>query len=135
MLLEASALIAAVAFAVLTAYIVSTLIQVRKTTMELERLLGQVNAELPLLLRELRQTTEKVNLLAEQARDGVEHAAVFLHAVGDIGQTVQQMHGLVRGQGEHVLGRLGLLMTGLRAATAVIKERLSKSSGEPNGAR
>jgi len=134
MLIEIAGIIAALAFAVLVGYVVYTLIQVRKTLVELQIVLVHMNSQLPPLLKDLRLMTENVNALSEQARDGIDHASVFLHAVGAVGETVEQMHGLVRGQGEDLASRLFSVVAGVKAASAVVKERFSKSHDEPNGA-
>jgi uncharacterized protein YoxC len=134
MLIEIAGLIAAIAFAVLVGYVVYTLIQARKTLVELEVVLVQLNSQLPSLLKDLRLMTENVNALSEQARDGIDHASVFLHAVGSVGETVEQVHGLVRGQGEGLVSKLFSVVAGVKAASAVVKDRLSKSHDDCNGA-
>jgi len=134
MLLDIAGIIAAIAFAVLVGYVVYTLIQVRKTLVELHLVLEHLNAQLPSLLKDLRLMTENVQGLAEQARDGIDRASVFLHAVGAVGETVQQVHGLVRGQGEGFLSKVASLAAGIKAASAVVKDRLSKSRDDGNGA-
>jgi len=82
---EMAAVLVAIAFAVLVGYLVPMLIQVRKTVAESEQLLAKMNNELPPLIGELRAMSQRVNDLTEQARTGVEHAAVLLHAVGEVG--------------------------------------------------
>jgi hypothetical protein len=76
--------------AVLVGLLVPLLIQLRKPVAESEHLLIRMNAELPLLLQEMRATTENLNALVEHARGGVEHAA------GALGDTVQRVHGRCR---------------------------------------
>lgn len=134
MLIDIAGIIAALAFAVLVGYMVYTLIQVRKTLVELQIVLVHMNGQLPSLLKDLRLMTENVNALSEQARDGIDHASGFLHAVGAVGETVEQVHGLVRGHGEGLVSKLFSVMAGVKAASAVVKERLSKSYDERNGA-
>lgn len=134
MLIEIAGIIAALAFAVLVGYVVYTLIQVRKTLVELQIVLVHMNSQLPSLLKDLRLMTENVNALSEQARDGIDHASVFLHAVGSVGETVEQVHGLVRGQGEGLVSRLFSVVAGVKAASAVVKDRLLKSHDDRNGA-
>ncbi len=134
MLIEIAGIIAAIAFAVLVGYVVYTLIQVRKTLVELQVVLAHMNDQLPSLLKDLRLMTENVNALSEQARDGFDHASVFLHAVGAVGETVEQVHGLVRGQGEGIVSKMFSMVAGVKAASAVIKERFSKSQDDGNGA-
>jgi uncharacterized protein YoxC len=129
MIIEVAVLLGVIAFAVLVGYLIATLVEVRKTAVELEVLLNRINHELPSLLKEIRLMTENVNALTDQARAGVEHASVFLHAVGQVGETVQQVRGLVSGQ--NLLSRI---LSGVRAATAVVKERLAQSRGENDGA-
>ena len=134
MLIDIASLIAAIAFAVLVAYVVSTLIQVRKTLGELHVVLGHLNSQLPSLLKDLRVMAENINAVTAQARDGIDHASVFLHAVGAVGETVEQVHGLVRGQGQGLVAKLLSVAAGMRAASAVVKERFSKSHDDGNGA-
>jgi hypothetical protein len=64
------------------------------------------DAELPLLLKEMRATTENLNALVEHARDGVEHAA------GTLGDTVQRVHETVQGTSRSVLVTLASMVAG-----------------------
>ena len=131
MLIEIVSIIAALAFAVLVAYAVLTLIQARKTLAELQLVLLNLNGQLPSLLKDVRMMTENLNALTDEARAGVAHASGFLQAVGAVGQTVGTVHGLVSGQG--LLFKLGGLAAGIKAASAVVKERFSRSAGGVNG--
>ncbi|MCG3778489.1 MAG: hypothetical protein JW388_1210 [Nitrospira sp.] len=79
-IIEMTVLLAVLAFAVLVSYLVSVLIQIRKTMAESEQLLATMNQELPSLISELRAMSHNLNGLAEQTREGVEHAAVLLQA-------------------------------------------------------
>jgi uncharacterized protein YoxC len=133
MLIDVSMLIIAAAIVALVVYLISALIQLRKTLVEGEHLLIHLNHELPPVLQEVRLAAQHVNGLTQEARHGVEHASVFLHAVGDVGETVQQVHGLIRGGG--LMSRLTSLLTGVKAASAVLRERYAKSDEEGNGMR
>jgi uncharacterized protein YoxC len=132
MIVDIAAILVAVAFAVLVGYLVPLLIQVRKTVTESEQLLARMNGELPTLITELRAMSQNLNELAEQARSGVEHAAVLLHAVGEVGESVQQVHGLVRGSGGSLVTNLASMVAGFRAAKQVVKDRM-KEGGHHNG--
>lgn len=133
MIVEIAALLIATAFAVLVGYLVPMLIQLRKTIAESEQLLAHMSNELPALVREMRAMTENVNTLVDQTRDGVDHAAVFLHAVGEIGDTVQQVHETVRGRSGSLLVNVASMVAGFKAASAVVKERMNKEGGNSNG--
>ncbi len=128
---EIAAILVAVAFAVLVGYLVPLLIQVRKTVAESEQLLSKMNTDMPALVSELRAMSQNLNDLAEQARGGVEHAAVLLHAVGEVGESVQQVHNVVRGSSGALLTNVASVVAGLKAATQVVRERYRRE-GEPH---
>ncbi|ULA59235.1 MAG: hypothetical protein LZF60_110024 [Nitrospira sp.] len=132
MIVEVAAILVAIAFAVLVGYLVPLLIQIRKTAAEAEQLVTKMNTDLPVLVTELRAMSQNLNDLTEQARGGVEHAAVLLHAVGEVGESVNQVHSLVRGSGGTLLANVASVVAGLRAAKQVVTERL-KEGGHHNG--
>lgn len=134
MIVEIAAGLVAVGFAVLVGYLVPVLIQLRKTVAESEQLLARMNSELPSLLSQMQQMNQNVNALAAQIRDGVEHASVLLHALGEVGESVQQVHGVVRGRSENLLVNLASVVAGIKAASAVVRERVHREEGgESNG--
>ncbi|TKB74870.1 MAG: DUF948 domain-containing protein [Nitrospira sp.] len=130
---EIAAILVAVAFAVLVGFLVPMLVQIRKTVAESEQLLAKMNHDLPPLIDELRTMSHKVNDLAEQARGGVEHATVLLHAVGEVGESVQQVHNAVRGSSGSMLANVASMVAGVKAATQVMKERFREEGGHHNG--
>lgn len=132
-MIEISALVVALAFAVLVGYLVPVLMQVRKTVAESEQLLAKMNADLPPLVGELRAISQNLNNLTDQARDGVEHAAVLLHAVGEVGESVQQVHNVVRGSSGTLLTNVASVVAGFKAATHVMRERYRKEGEHHNG--
>ncbi len=132
MVVEIAAILVAVAFAVLVGYLVPLLIQVRRTVAESEQLMARVNSELPSLIAELRAMSQNLNDLTDQARSGVEHASVLLHAAGQLGESVQVVHNLVKGSGGSLLANMAGVVAGLRAAKDVVKERL-REGGKHNG--
>ncbi|MEK6533292.1 MAG: DUF948 domain-containing protein [Nitrospirota bacterium] len=132
-IVEISAILIAVAFAVLVGYLVPVLIQVRKTVAEFEQLLAKMNADMPPLVADLRSMSQNLNDLADQARGGVEHAAVLLHAVGEVGESVQQVHNVVRGSSGTLLTNVASVVAGFKAATQVVRERMKHEGEHHNG--
>ena len=132
-IIEMAAILVAVAFAVLVGYFVPMLIQVRKTVAESEQLLAKMNNDLPPLIGELRAMSHRVNDLTEQARMGVEHAAVLLHAVGEVGESVQHVHDVVKGSSGSMLTNVASVVAGVKAATHVMKKRFREEGGHHNG--
>ena len=130
---EIAVILVAVAFALLVGFLVPVLIQVRKTVAESEQLLAKMNNDLPPLIGELRAVSHNVNDLTEQARMGVEHAAVLLHAVGEVGESVQHVHDVVKGSSGSMLTNMASVVAGFKAATKVMKERFREEGGHHNG--
>jgi uncharacterized protein YoxC len=133
MVVEIAAAVVAVVFAVLVGYLVPTLLEVKKTVAETRQLLAQMNQELPSVLSDLRRMAENINELADRTKGGLEHASVFLHAVGDIGDTLQQVSGALRFRSGGLLANMASVVAGIRAASAVVKERVRKEGGQNNG--
>ena len=122
----------AVVFATLIGWLIPLLIHLRKSVAESEQLLARMNAELPLLLKEIRVAKENTNSLIEHARGGVEHATVWLHATGAVGDTIQRVHETVRGGGLSLLVTLASMAAGFRATTAVVKAYIHGAGGMVN---
>ena len=132
-IVEIAAIFVAIAFAVLVGYLVPVLIQLRKTMADSEQLLATMGAEVPALVSELRTMSQNVNDLADQARSGVEHASVLLHAVGEVGDSVQQVHNIVRGSSGTLLTNVASVVAGFKAATQVVRDRMKHEGGPHNG--
>jgi uncharacterized protein YoxC len=132
-IVEIAAVLVAVAFAVLVGCLVPVLMQVRKTVAESEQLLSKMNAEVPALVAELRAMSQNLNEVTSQARDGIGHASVLLHAVGEVGESVQQVHNVVRGSGGTLLNNVASMVAGFKAATHVVRERMKHEGGTYNG--
>ncbi len=132
-IIEIAAVLVAVAFVLLVGFLVPLAIQVRKSVAESERLLSKMNTEVPSLVAELRVMSQNLNGLTDQAREGVEHAAVLLHAVGEIGESVQQVHNVVRGSSGTLLTNVASMVAGFKAATQVVRDRTKREGGTHDG--
>jgi uncharacterized protein YoxC len=128
-IVEIAAILVAVAFAVLVGYLVPVLIQLRKTAAESEQLFAKMNADLPSLVGDLRAMNQNVNELAGQAHGGVEHAMVLLHAIGEVGESVQEVHNVVRGSSGTLLTNMASMVAGFKAATQVVRARMTSYEG------
>jgi uncharacterized protein YoxC len=133
-MVDMAAILGAAAFAVLVGFLVPVLIRLRHTVAQSEQLLVKMQADLPALVSDFRAMSHNLNVLTNQAREGVEHASVLLHAVGEVGESVQQVHNVMRGSSGTLLTNVAGLVAGVRAATRVMRERY-REEGEPhNGA-
>ena len=114
-IVEIAAILVAVAFVVLVGFLVPVMIQIRKTVGESEQLLAKMNDDLPPLIGEIRAISHNMNEATKQARGGVEHAAALLHAVGEVGESVQHMHNAVKGSSGSMLTNVASVVAGFRA--------------------
>ena len=128
-MIEVAAVIIAVAFVVLVGVIIPTVIQLRKIVLQSERLLLQMSSELPGILKDLKQTNENVRIMSAQAREGVGRASVLMNAIGEVGETVNQVHGVLRGKGAAFVKNLVGVLVGLRAMALTLKNRAQKKEG------
>jgi uncharacterized protein YoxC len=132
-MIDFAAVVIAVAFLVLVGYLVPTVIQLRRTGAQSERLLAQVNSELPGLLKELKGTSENVHAMTTQAREGVDRASVLMNAIGEVGETVHQVHGAVRGKSARFALNVGRVLSGMKAAATTLRDRVHKEGGQDHG--
>jgi len=131
--IEMAAIVAGAAFALLVGYLVPLLIQVRRTVVESEKLLTKMNDEVLPLSGQIRTMSQHVIDLTEQARIGVEHATVFLHAVGEVGESVQHVHRFVKGSSGSMLTKAASMVTGLGVATKVVTGHFRRKTEHHNG--
>lgn len=145
-MVDLAAIIVAVAFVVLVGYLVPAILQLKRTVGQSERLLIRLNHELPALLKDVKElpglikdvklTNENVRTMVDQARLGVDRATIFLNAVGDVGQTVNQIHHVIKGKGGTFLMGVTSLLAGAKAATSVMKRRVHhKDKTEQEGGK
>ena len=132
-MVEFAAVIVAVAFVVLIGYLIPTILQVKRTIAESERLLARLNQELPVMLKDVQGTSENIRTMTDHARVGVDRATIFLNAVGEVGQTVKQVHGVVRGRGGSFVIGLTSVLAGLKAASHTVKQRVHREGGHTDG--
>ena len=132
-IVEIAAILVAVAFVVLVGFLVPVMIQIRKTVGQSEQLLAKMNDDLPPLIGEIRAISHNMNEATKQARGGVEHAAALLHAVGEVGESVQHMHNAVKGSSGSMLTNVASVVAGFKAATQVMKDRFREEGGHHNG--
>jgi uncharacterized protein YoxC len=120
MILEIEVGIIAFAAIVLVAFLVWVLFQVYRTLKQAERLLENLNYQLPTILREATDTVHTLNRLAHDLREGTEKAKILGEAIGEIGQTVHQVHGLIRGKVASLALNATGVVAGVRAAVGAL---------------
>src|SRR3989442_8689340 len=133
MVIEIAVGVMAAAAVVLVAFLVPVLIQLCKTAEESERVLQRMNQDLPLLLKEATQAARNLNQVATEVREGAACARLLGEAIGEIGQTINHVHGAVRGGASSLLTNFSSLLAGFRAAYGVFRHKASSSHHQEGG--
>jgi uncharacterized protein YoxC len=133
MIVEIALCVIAAALSVMAIALAALSMQIKNALVVSETVLANLNRELPSMLAEMRAAVERVNVLVDQARGGVAHAVVLLHMAGTLGDTLQLVQRTVQGKGRSVLARLAGVVSGVRAATNVLKQRMHHEGGASNG--
>jgi len=133
MVIEIAVGVIAAAAVVMVAFLVPVLTQLRKTAEESERVLQRMNQDLPLLLKEATQAARNLNQVATEVREGAACARLLGEAIGEIGQTINHVHGAVRGGASSLLTNFSSLLAGFRAAYGVFRHKASSSHHQEGG--
>lgn len=136
MVIEIAVGVMAAAAVALVAVLAPMLMQLRKTAEESERLLRRMNEDLPVLFREATQAAQNVNHVAGEMREAAARARVLGVAMGGVGETIAQVHELVKGKSGTLLANACSLLAGVRAAYGVFTQKTSvdqHKGGSSNG--
>lgn len=128
-MIDFAAVVIAVSFVVLVGYLIPTVVQLRRMIAQSERLLAQLNSQLPDLLKDIRVTAQNFQVMSNQAKQSLDRASVLFNAIGSIGDTVNQVHGAVRGQSAALVLKAAGMFQGVKAIATSIKDRFHKSEG------
>ena len=135
MVIDLAVGVMALAVVALVAFLIPMFIQVRKMAQESERLLRRMNEDMPVLFREATQAARNMNQVTSEMGECAARARVLGEAMGGVGETINQVHGLVRGGAGTLLTNLGSLLAGFRAAYGVFKQKAEAhhKGGSSNG--
>ncbi len=121
-------------FAVLVAFFIPVLLQLRKTAKESELFFRQINAKVDPLLDEVTETASNCNTISGEMKHGVARASHLFNALGKVGDSVDTVHHLVRGNAFKMVINVASLLAGLRAATEAMKKGTgANKEGGSNG--
>jgi len=120
MIIEIEVGVIAVAVVVLVGFGVPILIQIKKTAEESACFLKNLNNEIPILLKEATGILHNLNEATGDLRQGTEKAKLLGEAIGEIGETVNQVHGAIRTGASSLWLNANGLLAGVRAAVGVL---------------
>ncbi len=124
--------VVAVTLVVLAAFIIPTLLEIKKTAAATREFLSCTESELRPVIKELHETLADLKVLTQGAADKVEDVQTFMEAVGDAGRNLRTINTVV-GSVAGLLGSSSIWITGARVAGKLILERMTKKGGKSHG--
>lgn len=118
----------ALALVVLVAFMIPTLIEIRKAAADLRSFVNQAGGELKPVLLELERTLADLRMVTEGIAEKREEVQTFMEAVGDTGRNIRTINAVV-GSIAHAAASSSVWITGARTAGKFIAERLIKKRG------
>lgn len=121
-------MVLALALVVLVAFMIPTLIEIRKAAADMRGFVTQTGGELKPVLVELEKTLAELRIVTEAIAEKRDDVQTFMEAIGDTGRNISTINAAV-GSVAHVAATSSLWLTGARAAGKFLAERLIKKRG------
>lgn len=113
---------------VLVAFMIPTLIEIRKAAADLRSFVSQTGGELKPVLLELEKTLADLRMVTEGVAGKREEVEAFMEAVGDTGRNIRMINAVV-GNVAHMAATSSIWITGARTAGKFLLERVIKKRG------
>ncbi len=118
----------ALALVVLVAFMIPTLIEIRKAAADLRGFVAKTGGELKPVILELERTLAELRMVTEGIAEKREEVQTFMEAVGDTGRNIRTINAVI-GTVAHVAATSSIWITGARTAGKFLTERLIKKRG------
>lgn len=118
----------ALALVVLVAFMIPTLIEIKKAAADLRSFVNQTGGELKPVLLELEKIIAELRTVSEGIAGKREEVEAFMEAVGETGRNIRMINTVV-GSVAHAAATSSVWMTGAKAASRFLMERLIKKRG------
>lgn len=122
-------LIITLLFVVLVVFLVPLLLQLKKTAQEADALMAELRRELVPTLRELRETSERLNRASAHVEDGAGKAGHLLESLGEVGESIHEVNRFFHQDIARYAGNAAGLWLGIRAASKVLIKGLQDKGG------
>jgi hypothetical protein len=108
-------------------YLIPVLLQLKKTTRQVDEFLGEARRDLLPMLRELREASERLNRASVHLEKGMSDAGVLLASLGEVGETVHEVSRFVHRDVGRYIGNAAGFWLGMRSASKVFLKQMKKS--------
>jgi uncharacterized protein YoxC len=121
-------MIMAVALAVLVAFLIPTIIEIRKTVAAARELIANTDSELKPILREVNEALADVRVVTHGVAEKVDEVTSCMEAVGDTGRNIKAINAAIGGVAG-LVGSSSVWLTGAKTAGRFVIDRFSKKRG------
>ncbi|BDV43858.1 hypothetical protein GURASL_27810 [Geotalea uraniireducens] len=120
--------IMAVALVVLVAFMIPTLIEIRKAALGVQHFAEQTRLELKPVISELERTVADLKIVTQGVAARVDDVQTFMEAVGDTGRNIRTINSVISSVAS-LAATSSVWMTGARVAGKFLAERIAKKRG------
>jgi predicted PurR-regulated permease PerM len=117
------ALIVTVLLLLIAAFLIPLLIQVKNTAQRVDAFLNDAQKDLLPALRELRETSERLN-------EASAKAGTFFESLGETGESIHMINDFVHHDLGKYIGNAAGLWLGIRSASKVFLKQLKPQGGD-----
>ena len=121
-------MIMAVALAVLVAFLIPTIIEIRKTVAAARELIATTDSELKPILREVNEALADVRVVTHGVAGKVDEVTACMEAVGETGRNIKTINVAI-GSVTGLLASSSAWLTGAQVAGRFVMDRFSKKRG------
>jgi uncharacterized protein YoxC len=120
-----AAAVIALTFIVLAGFMISALIEIKKTAVSIRTYITDVQSQLQPILKEFNELTANLRLVTGALSSRTGEVKAFMDALGDTGRNISTIN-IVVGEAATLLCRSSLWLKGLKAASKYTVGRILK---------
>ena len=119
------AIVIAITFVVLACFMIPAMIELRRTALDVRKYVKEVDSEFQPVLKELHELALNLRVITHGIASKTGEIEGFMTAVGDTGRNISRIN-VVAGAVADLVGRSSFWMTGVKAASRYLIDRISK---------
>lgn len=108
-------------------FLIPMLLQVKKTAQQADVFIAEARRDLLPMLRELRETSERINRASVHLEKGMADAGELLASLGEVGETVHDLSRFIQRDVGRYIGNAAGFWLGLRSASKVFVKQMKKN--------
>lgn len=118
------------AFIILVAFLIPTILQIKRTAKVAEDFLKNTHSTLNPLLIQLKETVEMTNQVAEKLDESISSVRNLTNAVGETGIIIDEINILLKQTSRFISGTISSFGAGIKTALSVLTQGITKKEIE-----